>query len=129
MSVEFAARRRNGSTGRLPSLPRALAMPAKHVMSVGLQQLVPPGLNAAGHDAGGENAVLWNCAADTVTPRLVSHELYSSLIGPPFVMSASRPCPFGENARLLRSVPTDVTVVPSSPSMSTSVPLLNDVLL
>ncbi len=40
----FAARRRKGSTGRLPSACRALAIPPKVVMSVGETQGVPPGV-------------------------------------------------------------------------------------
>src|ERR1700722_16762397 len=98
-------------------------------MSVGAQHAVPPGVYASGHEAGGVKATLWKSALETVTPTLVSQELNSSLIAPPLVMSARRPCPLLEYARLFRRVPTDVTVVPSSPSMSTSVPLLNDVLL
>src|SRR5580692_2938048 len=113
MSGLFAARCKNGRSGRLPSACRALAIPAKVVMSVGDTHGVPPATYAAGHDAGAANATLWKSAAETVTFKLVSQELYWSSIGPPFVMSARTECPLLENARLLRSVPTDVTVVPS----------------
>jgi hypothetical protein len=122
MSGLPAASLRNGTTGRLPSAARALAIPAKHVMSVGEQHAVPPGVYVAGHEAGGEIATLWKSAADSVRFMLLSQELsLSSMIAAPVFMSAVRLPP---NAMLLRRIPTDSAAPFAYPSMSKSVPLL-----
>ena len=125
----LAAKRRNGSTGRLPSGCRALAIPAKQVMSSAGQQGVPPGRNGSGHEAGGLKATLWKSASLTDTPRVESHELNMSLMGPPLFISDVSVLPLLLYARLFRRMPTDVAVAPLRPSMSTCTPLLNEVLL
>jgi len=70
--------------------------------------------------------VLWKSADVTETPRLESQELNLSSIGPLLPKSLVSVLP---KARLFRRRPTEESVVPISPSMSKSTPLLYEVLL